>query len=413
LYRQKAGIMVFYKTMRREIKQFDQQAAIYAAGNQFPDFTVARWGADNGYQAEQPLHLPHLTNENANTYYQALRGLSSPEGTAQITDGGTGKVFKQRYANLEAATNEGVDIEFGANDYLGLVRFAANAALNPNRRRILISNIPLSDNESAYITRTGRYTDGEGRALPVVQALRRVLSLPEQGNRLTADPEHGGPATALMQVLPAGAVSHALFDNRLNICRHDDTRTWTRDVVRQVMRDDPKYFDASRDDYKLNSHMLRMAATELQPGKDDDLQPLPRRNSIARRRRLAELQSALLLHASAGEPDPTASPKASHVSSALLDTYNAGLQQPDARLTYRFSLDDKLHGSRQDLQRFMQQLGSLLPGLAPPEAILTRGSHRDVRAYPSLGWTLENYAFGRPQAGATAESRPEVACNRQ
>src|SRR6266480_3213441 len=167
----------------------------------------------------ETIVIPRQQSINEDAYNQAIEDINKTFRV--LKDPETGQQFEIAEANLQADPTKGVDAGLStfASSLTGnlgnAIELALRAASQPDHRRLYIASPGngktsyWSKKEQQYIRRTGRFTQKDGKALPTIAALKRVL---DRGGymitRLSTDSAGGAYATALMRELPKGKVTY-------------------------------------------------------------------------------------------------------------------------------------------------------------------------------------------------------------
>lgn len=353
--------------------------------------------------------IPRYQQVNENDYRQALEDINRT--FRALKDPETDQQFEIAEANLLADPAQGIDTGLSTfsssltSNPGNAIEFALHAASRPDRRRLYIASPGngktsyWSKKEQIYIRRTGRFTQEDGRALPTIAALKRVLD--QAGyvvQRFSTDSAGGAYITALMRELPEGQITHAYIKSRPNISGHGrgdlgnwQTYLWGLGIFINDVLNDRQFQRASTDPWKekivnasdrtLRQHLPRIYAPESM--QEQHIQEDINTHNPGK------LWTDMLSLSRGG---------ATHNHPAAIDTAYALARQPGVLVTYHFPLHDSLYNLLpEDAETFLHETWRLG---APTtngqiEALIMPGAHRDHTCYPSFRWSIESYVFHR------------------
>ncbi len=325
-----------------------------------------------------------------------------------IEDKKSGKQFEIALANQNAPEENGLIVEFStftsaiSSNIGNAVEFAEHAALNPFIRRLYVASPGnglssyLDKSERQYFRNTGRMITEDGRPIPTIIGLCGALkSSALQPTKISSNSYGGLPATALMAGLPEGQIEHAYIKGRPGISKHLPALLWGARVMVGDLLDDIKYKKASKDPYKMSPELIDKARQALANLYEKDVA----------KKQSTRLKQAKSSHAiSKLVSDTIAVSKGGIVNNypASHDTALGLSMQPDAKMTFDFTLHDRLYKDRSDIEVFISmvyEIGSKITGLALTntqiQAVTAPGGHRDHTYYPSKRWAVESYALYR------------------
>src|SRR5260370_14640669 len=353
--------------------------------------------------------IPRRQYINENDYNQAIEDINKTFRV--LKDPETGQQFEIAEANLQADPTKGFDAGLSTftssltNNLGNAIELALRAASQLDHRRLYIGSPGngktsyWSKKEQQYIRRTGRFTQEDGKALPTIAALKRVLDLGGYViTRLSTDSAGGAYVTALMRELPEGQVTHAYIKSRPNISEHGkgnlgnwQTYLWGLSILISDVLDDSRFRWASADPWKkkleyvakqtARQRMTRIYAPESI--REQRIQEDVRTHGL--NKMWTDMQT--LSRGGAAQSHP-----------AAVDTAYALAKQPEALVTYHFPRNDRLYNLLpEDAEIFLREishLGSFVTS-GQIEALIMPGAHRDHTYYPSFRQSIESYAFQR------------------
>jgi hypothetical protein len=343
-----------------------------------------------GTKETPPLLSCQRPDISSDIFHQNLEEIG--ESLRVIEDTQTGKTFEIAEANT-AEDPETADAEFAtynsaiSSNAGNAVEFAENAALHPSARRVYIAtpgngfSSPYDSDEIKHLKKHGTFVHN-GQPLPTIQALGRALTNEGIGlRRLSANSGGGNTATALMAHLPEGSISHVYLKGRTGLVRHHPLGLMVRMAILENFRSSKDNREHSVDPWKLDDRLWTLGERATQ----DKITELEKKyQRLGRVTILSKLISdGVVLAKGTGKHSQ---------SPAIADTSHALHTQPDAQLTYHFSVKDRQYRQKFDM---LTNFIKILNQNGKVQGLFVPGTHADHTFTPSVRWAFETYAFNR------------------
>lgn len=363
-----------------------------------PPYLMERICSSDSFGGVHPLKLdrPPLDEE---AYGRALEDIRS--SWQIIQDPRSGQQFEVALANIAARKDADVDVEIStftsslSGNPGNAIELAMQSTLHPDHSRLYITSLGnggssyWNADEQAYVRRTGRFVQKDGRPLPTIAALENALQINEYtARRLTTNSAGGAYATALMVALPEGQVQRAYLKSRPNISNHPLKIAWAAGLVMQDTFGGRKYRRFTQDPWALTSERAEAAKKQLSTIYSEEAQTaigLASDTPPGLEKIWTDLSALSKGGARYGHP-------------AAADTARALAQQPEALLTYHFPLEDPHYNSIEDIITFLRETWQRVGSFATfnqIEALFMPGGHTDHPSFPGVRWAVEKYAFER------------------
>lgn len=369
----------------------------YTYGNN-PEFEFEKLSVTPAGELQSTVEVAQRVSLTEDAYHKALEDVNSTFRVEE--DKQSGKSFEIAIVNPGASSGF-ADVELStysssiSGNIGNAIEFAEHAALNPARARIYVASFGnggssyWDESERKHITESGRFTQRNGESLPTVDALSRVLQ--RLGgltvNRFSTNSAGGAYATALMRAMPEGQITNAYIKSRPNISNHPSGPLWGAGLMLSELKDSKNYKANTEDTWDLTANVIKNAEPRLSAIYGDKAVEWSMKG--ASEKGVKKLYWDMKAFSKGG---------AKYNFPASIDTAVALRQQPEAQMTFHFPEKDRLYGDlRQDVAEFLKRIHALNAFVQPGqvEAAVMPGTHHDHSQYPSLRWSIENYALNR------------------